>query len=174
MPSAQKTSGAPLPAKLASLLREAKWLALVALASYLLLILATYHKGDPGWSHSATVAIAQNAGGRVGAWLADLLLYLFGVSAYWGVVLCALLVARGYRRIDGSPLLDRRPLAIALGGFALLLIASAALEALRLHSLHAELPLAPGGLVGDVLGRPLPGRVFRARLGERRRARRRD
>jgi len=157
MPSAQKTSSAPLPAKLASLLREAKWLALVALASYLLLILATYHKVDPGWSHSATVAVAQNAGGRVGAWLADLLLYLFGVSAYWGVVLCALLVARGYRRIDGSPLLDRRPLAIALGGFALLLLASAALEALRLYSLRVELPLAPGGLVGDVLGRSLAG-----------------
>jgi S-DNA-T family DNA segregation ATPase FtsK/SpoIIIE len=157
MPSAQKTSSAPLPAKLASLLREAKWLALVALASYLLLILATYHKGDPGWSHSATAAIAQNAGGRVGAWLADLLLYLFGVSANWGVVLCALLVARGYRRIDGSPLLDRRPLAIAFGGFALLLLASAALEALRLHSLRAELPLAPGGLLGDVIGRSLAG-----------------
>ena len=32
---AEKTSGAPLPAKLAGLLREAKWLILVALAAYL-------------------------------------------------------------------------------------------------------------------------------------------
>jgi S-DNA-T family DNA segregation ATPase FtsK/SpoIIIE len=155
MAVAQKTSGAPLPAKLASLLQEAKWLALVALAAYLLLILATYHKGDPGWSHSATEALTRNAGGRVGAWISDLLLYLFGVSAYWGVVLCAALLAWGYRRIDGRPLVDRRPLAIALGGFALLLFASSALEALRLHSLRAELPLAPGGLVGDALGRVL-------------------
>jgi S-DNA-T family DNA segregation ATPase FtsK/SpoIIIE len=152
MATAQKTSGAPLPAKLASLLREAKWLALLALAAYLLLILATYHKGDPGWSHSATVDVARNAGGRIGAWLADLLLYLFGVSAYWGVVLCTALIAWGYRRIDGSLLVDRRPFAIALGGFALVLLSSSALEALRLHSLGAELPLAPGGLVGDALG----------------------
>jgi len=41
---------------------------------------------------------------------------------------------------------------IALAGFAILLVASASIEALRLHSLKAELPLAPGGLVGDVLG----------------------
>jgi DNA segregation ATPase FtsK/SpoIIIE, S-DNA-T family len=61
-------------------------------------------------------------------------------------------VAWGYRRLDRSVLIDRRPLAIALGGFALLLLASAALEALRLHSLHVELPLAPGGLAGAVIG----------------------
>ena len=35
----------------------------------------------------------------------------------------------------------------------LLLVASAALERLRLHSLAAELPLAPGGMVGDGGGR---------------------
>ena len=46
---AEKSSGTPLPAKLAGLLREAKWLILVALAVYLLLILATYQRGDPGW-----------------------------------------------------------------------------------------------------------------------------
>ena len=50
---------APLPAKLANLLREAKWLAVVAVAVYLLLILLTFHKSDPGWSHSATAAITQ-------------------------------------------------------------------------------------------------------------------
>mgnify|MGYP006187585703 CR=1 FL=1 len=60
---AQKTA-APLPAKLARLLREAKWLVLVALAAYLLLILATYRRSDPGWSHSASGEVAQNAGAR--------------------------------------------------------------------------------------------------------------
>ena len=58
---------APLPAKLAGLLREAKWLAFTAVAAYLLLVFFTFHKGDPGWSHSATNAVTQNAGGRVGA-----------------------------------------------------------------------------------------------------------
>ena len=159
MAAVHKTQGsAPLPAKLAGLLREAKWLALTAAAAYLLLVLATFSKGDPGWSHSATGAVTQNAGGRVGAWLADLLLYLFGLSAYWWVALCGALVAWGYPKIDavpavrgkakGAPLVDRRPLWIALCGFALLLVASASLEALRLHTLRAELPLAPGGMIG--------------------------
>ena len=47
MGAAEKTA-APLPAKLASLVREAKWLVLVALAVYLLLVFATFHRGDPG------------------------------------------------------------------------------------------------------------------------------
>jgi S-DNA-T family DNA segregation ATPase FtsK/SpoIIIE len=150
--AAQKNPAAPLPAKLAALMREAKWLVLVALAAYLLLILLTFHRADPGWSHTATGAVVENAGGRVGAWLADLMLYLFGVSAYWWVVLCGYLVAWGYRKIDTKAAPDRRPIAIALAGFAVLLVASAALEALRLHSLAAELPLAPGGMVGSAAG----------------------
>jgi S-DNA-T family DNA segregation ATPase FtsK/SpoIIIE len=74
MAAAQKSGTSPLPARLAGLLREARWLLVAVAAVYLLLILATFHKADPGWSTSATGAHAQNAGGRVGAWLADLLL----------------------------------------------------------------------------------------------------
>src|SRR3972149_100647 len=110
-----------------------------------------------GGSHSAPMAGAQNAGGWLGAWLADLLLYLFGLSAWWWAVLCLFIVAWGYRRLDGSPLVDRRPIAIALAGFALLILASASLEALRLHSLRAELPLAPGGMLGAALGAWIAG-----------------
>ena len=65
----RKIPGVPLPARLAGLLREAKWLLLVAIAAYLLLIFATFQRGDPGWSHSATGAVTRNAGGVVGAWL---------------------------------------------------------------------------------------------------------
>ncbi|HLE66780.1 MAG TPA: DNA translocase FtsK 4TM domain-containing protein [Burkholderiales bacterium] len=152
MAAAQKNQGAPLPAKLAGLLREAKWLVAVALAAYLLLILLTFQKSDPGWSHSATAAVVQNAGGPFGAWLADVLLYLFGLSAYWWAVLFLYFVVRGYRRLEASALIDRRPLAIALAGFALLILASASIEALRMQSIRAELPLAPGGLAGGAIG----------------------
>jgi DNA segregation ATPase FtsK/SpoIIIE, S-DNA-T family len=91
MGAAEKNT-ATLPAKLASLVREAKWLVLVALALYLLLIFATFNRGDPGWSHSATGEAVRNAGGAVGAWISDLALYLFGLSAYWWVALCAYIV----------------------------------------------------------------------------------
>ena len=141
-----KSGPAPLPARLAGLVREAKWLLLGALALYLLLVLVTYHRGDPGWSHTGSDAVARNAGGALGAWLADIFLYLFGLSAYWLVALCASAVLWGYRRFDA------RSAGLALGGFGLLLLSSASLEGLRLHSLALELPLAPGGLVGDVIG----------------------
>ena len=153
-------NAAPLPAKLAGLLREAKWLAVVALALYLILVFATFDRADPGWSHSATDAVTRNAGGVVGAYIADLLLYLFGLSAYWWVALCVYVVVWGYRRLDGSGLIDRRPLGLALGGFVLLLVASAAIERLRLHSLVAELPFAPGGVVGNEVAGIVQGLGF--------------
>ncbi len=140
-------------------MREAKWLILVAVAGYLLLIFATFHRGDPGWSHSAADGVARNAGGVVGALVSDVALYLFGLSAYWWVALCVYVIVWGYRRLDGTRLIDRRPLLLALAGFAVLLVSSAALERLRLHSLSVELPLAPGGLIGNVVG-ALTGAAF--------------
>jgi S-DNA-T family DNA segregation ATPase FtsK/SpoIIIE len=147
----------PLPGKIAARLREAKWLALVAVAAYLALILATFDRADPGWSHDAAVDRIHNAGGRAGAWLADLMLYLFGVSAWWWVVLLAYAVIWGYRRLDGSSISDRRPFIIALAGFSVLLVASCGVEALRFHSIKASLPLAPGGLFGAVIGQVFHG-----------------
>ena len=66
---------------------------------YLGLILATYTKTDPGWSFSGTGAPIGNRGGVVGAWIADLLLYLFGVSAWWWVIGGVVLVVAGFRRV---------------------------------------------------------------------------
>ena len=153
MAAAQKTQAPPpLPAKLTGLLREARWLALVAVAFYLLLVLLTFSRSDPGWSHEATGALTHNAGGQVGAWIADLLLYLFGVSAYWLVAMCLYAVAWGYRRLDGASILDVRSVAASLAGFVILMLASAGLESVRLHSIGAELPLAPGGMLGDITG----------------------
>ena len=51
--------------------------------------------------------MARNAGGAFGAWLADLLLYVFGVSAYWWTAACLYVVVWGYRRME--------PVRLALG-----------------------------------------------------------
>jgi S-DNA-T family DNA segregation ATPase FtsK/SpoIIIE len=150
--SSARAARNPLPPKLAALVREFWWFALVGLALYLLLILSTYSKSDPGWSRSVTVAAIENAGGRVGAWLADVMLYAFGLSAYWWVVACAVLVAWGFRRIENIPETDRRSYMVATCGFFVVLVASAGVEAIRLHSLKAALPLAPGGILGAVVG----------------------
>src|SRR3954463_715295 len=77
------TERQPLPNRLVRLLSEARWLALGVLGGYFVLILATYTKTDPGWSHETLVPKVANVGGRAGAWLSDLLLYIFGISAWW-------------------------------------------------------------------------------------------
>ena len=142
----------PLPGRLAALLRESRWLLLLAAALYLILVLYGYERGDPAWSHSASDAVTHNPGGVFGAWLADALLYVFGFSAWWWAVLLVQRVWTGYRGMAPDSLFDRRALWVALSGFAVLLLSSSALEALRLYSLTAALPLAPGGMLGAVLG----------------------
>jgi len=138
----------PLPPQIAALLRESWWLAIVVLALYLALILFTFDKADPGWSHSSTVEHIRNSGGRLGAWLSDILLFVFGLSAWWWVVLCAFVVRWSFRRIENVTAADRRSYAVAGIGFAILLIASASMEALRFYTIKATLPLAPGGMLG--------------------------
>jgi len=146
-----------IPERALRLLHEARWIAMGALGVFLLLILATYHKADPGWSHAVPTQSISNAGGRVGAWFADLLLYLFGLSAYLFVALLAVAVVRGFRALRvASEAGDthRFPWERWLG-FALLLLGSVGIESARLHSVRAELPMGPGGIVGALLADPL-------------------
>ena len=137
--------------RLAGLVRESWWLGLVAAVIYLAMVLYTFDRADPGWSHSARVSEIRNAGGAVGAWVADLLLWLFGMSAWWWLVFCLYLIWWVYRRLDELLKLERAHLAVAVAGFLLLLVGSSSLEALRLYSHTAALPLAPGGMVGLVV-----------------------
>jgi len=135
----------------ANLVREAWWLGLVLVGLYLAVILISYHNQDPSWSHMASDnAVIQNAGGAVGAWIADMLLYLFGFSAWWWVVLAFYSMWLIYLRLELT--ISERPfLVFNLVGFALLLISSCALEAGHLISLPATLPLSGGGMLGNAV-----------------------
>lgn len=148
--SSLSPSPRPISPKMANLLREAWWLIFVGLAVYLTLILQTYDATDPAWSRSGMESsTVHNAGGKVGAWLADILLYLFGISSYWFAALALFGVWWGYQHLDHKGLLtDKRSLFIALAGFLVLLIGSAGLEALRFYNLNWTLPLQAGGMIG--------------------------
>ncbi|WP_139826070.1 DNA translocase FtsK [Derxia lacustris] len=155
------------------LLAEARWIVFAVLAVYLLTILITFHPGDPGWSQDTGNPVL-NKGGRFGAWLADLLLYLFGVSVAWWGLLCARHVLLGLRRLRArlrgetpEPQADRRQLAISAAAFALLLGASAGYEALRWYDANWHLPytgVGPSG-AGGLLGGAIAGHA-RSWFGE--------
>ena len=152
---AKNTAGNPLPPRVSRLLRESGWLILVGAALYLILIFYSYEQGDPGWSHSGDFNYIQNAGGYAGAWLADLLLFLFGVSAWWWVVFFLYAVTWSYRRIDTAGIFDRHSLLLSAMGFLVLLTASSGLEALRFYTINVSLPQVPGGILGETISHHL-------------------
>lgn len=148
---AKKSGKNPLPPRVSRLLRESGWLILVGAALYLIMIFYSYDRGDPGWSHSGDFDHIQNAGGHAGAWLADLLLYLFGISAWWWVMFFLSAVSWSYRRIDVAGIFDRHSLLLSAAGFLLLLTASSGLEALRFYTINVSLPQMPGGMLGETI-----------------------
>jgi len=141
-----------LSPRVARLVRESWWLLVVVAFLYLGLILGSYARTDPGWSFSGTGEPLANRGGAIGAWLADLLLYLFGLSAWWWVAGGVVLVVAGYWRVVNTDHSTDQPFAVGALGFALVLLGSASLEALRLWNMKVALPHAPGGVLGDAIG----------------------
>ncbi|MDP1658615.1 MAG: DNA translocase FtsK 4TM domain-containing protein [Methylotenera sp.] len=133
----------------ATLIKEAWWLGLVLVGLFITVILFTYHREDPSWSHmAANNSPIHNAGGSVGAWLSDMMLYLFGFSAWWWAVLAFYAMWFVYLKLEVVDQSEKPFLLFNFIGFALLLIASCAIEAGHLISLPASLPLAPGGMLG--------------------------
>src|SRR5512147_968244 len=92
-----KGEPSPLSPRLSGLLREAWWLLLVGAALYLALILTNYSSADPAWSHSGSQPKVLNSGGVAGAWIADVMLYIFGLSTYWWIVFALYAVWWGYK-----------------------------------------------------------------------------
>ena len=143
----------PLPPRVEKLLRETRWLLGVLIAIGLTLILISYTTNDPSWTHSGNAAVS-NLGGKLGAYSADLLLSIFGYSAWWLVILAAFSSWRSYHHLQTEPqeITDYRPVLIHGIGFSLLLLASSGLESTRLHSLDNRLPEQAGGIIGTVCG----------------------
>ncbi len=132
-------------------LSEGGLILLTAIALYLLLALATYHSSDPGWSSSGTGGFVANAGGRVGAWFADLFLYLFGYIAYLFPFMLAFSAWGVFR---GEFILHEFKWSNALlrfAGFILTLASACGLTGLYLLSIHRGVPLTAGGIFGEVV-----------------------
>jgi S-DNA-T family DNA segregation ATPase FtsK/SpoIIIE len=136
-------------------LREVTLFVLSALAVYLLLSLMSYHPQDPGWSHSGPTGAIRNYGGVVGAWFADVFLYLLGYLAYLFPLMVAFsgwLVFRG-RSASGG--IDLHVLAVRWSGFLLTVASGCGLATLHFDSAPGALPLDAGGVFGNLVGHGL-------------------
>ncbi len=147
----------PLQSRLSGLLREARWIVFAALAVWLGLVLGSWDPADPAWSHSVHAAATLNRGGTLGAYISDLLLFLFGYSAWLWVVLLAQRVAVGFYRLTNVLLPKSQPEALPrvhweVGlGFVLMFLGAMGIEALQLKQFGADLPAGAGGQLGKLL-----------------------
>ncbi len=136
-------------------LREGTLFVLSALAAYLLLSLMSYDAQDPGWSHRGPAHVMHNYGGVVGAWFADVFLYLFGYLAYLFPLMVGFsgwLVFRGRTPTGG---IDLHVLAVRWAGFLLTVASGCGLATLHFPIEPATLPLDAGGVFGNLVGNNL-------------------
>ena len=131
-------------------LREAGAIGLGVLALVLLVALASYDARDPGFSFTGSGETIYNRVGSAGAWIADLLYFLFGRPGYLlplGLTVAAIRLARSHAIVESG---SRANFIVRLLGFAILLGCSCALAAL--HWSPGTLRQSAGGVVGLAIG----------------------
>src|SRR5205807_2051631 len=130
-------------------LRESAIIALGIVALVLLIALLTYSPDDPGFSFTGNSAPVRNRIGVIGAWLADVLFFLFGRPAF----LCPLVLGAacwGLQRRMRTEGVSRANTLVRIAGFVLVLVASCGLT--TLHWQPGALRQTAGGVVGSVVG----------------------
>jgi S-DNA-T family DNA segregation ATPase FtsK/SpoIIIE len=133
-------------------LRESAVIALAVLALLLFAALLTYSPADPGFSIAAGAGVVHNSIGSIGAWLADVLFFLFGRPAY----LFPLMVALGSWRLFRARKAEHSShanTAVRIAGLVLLLLASCGLA--TLHWDAGVLRQGAGGVLGSLVGQGL-------------------
>ena len=123
------------------------WLFGLVATIYAAIALLTFTMRDPSWSRSVPhLGMVKNFAGLLGAYLADIAYYLFGFSAWWGIIAAGVAL---YPLVDaGMPPYKKINAGIGLG---LMMIASPVLEAFAFNAhLDKSLPFGAGGLVGSL------------------------
>jgi S-DNA-T family DNA segregation ATPase FtsK/SpoIIIE len=130
-------------------LRESAVIAIAAVALVLLTALATYSPGDPGFSFTGSGTV-QNRIGPFGAWLADVLFFLFGRPAFLFPLMLGSAAVALHRVSGGDEPRSRANSAVRACGFLLVLVTSCALA--TLHWAPRSLPQSAGGVIGSLVG----------------------
>ncbi len=131
-------------------LREVAFLFFASISLFFLISLVTFSHEDAGWTHSGTSPQIKNAGGVIGAWLADFSLSFFGLMAFLFPVM---LFWHGYLTYTQARQKGKRwILAIRWSGFIATLLSGAALFYLHLLRVPLELPTTTGGIIGQEAG----------------------
>ncbi|WP_017461087.1 DNA translocase FtsK [Dyella ginsengisoli] len=137
-------------------LREAGALLLLPLALYLLVCLFSYNEQDPSWGHVGTLEHARNFGGAIGANIANLLRYIFGLVSYAFPLLLLILGVQVLRHRGERNVHPWEP-SLRLIGFVFFFITLPALFAINANRPDTVMPQGVGGITGQWLGNALLG-----------------
>ncbi|MEX1993565.1 MAG: DNA translocase FtsK 4TM domain-containing protein [Steroidobacteraceae bacterium] len=143
-------AGAKLDPVFAHALREAAFWLLAALALVLLIALASYDAYDPSFSYTGEPGQVGNLIGPLGAWIAGMLLMLFGWPAFLFPVAIAFSAWIGLKRAPDEPGQGRSTIALRTIGLVAALATSCGLAALHFDA--GALPAGAGGILGNLVG----------------------
>ncbi|MEX1665932.1 DNA translocase FtsK [Zhongshania arctica] len=132
-------------------LREGLLIGFVAVCIYIFVSLLTYSGNDPGWSRTGNGDGVMNAGGPVGAWLADVFFALFGFMAYLFPSMLAFRAWRLFKSRYRPADFDSLVFSLRVIGLVLVMISSTGLAANGDYG-NSGLPFGAGGVLGDAVG----------------------
>src|SRR3954468_20780338 len=135
-------------------LRESAVIAIGVIALVMLVSLASYHREDAAFSSTGGVDhVVDNKIGPFGAWLSDILFFLFGKPAYLFPLMLGVACFVMFRQREEEEGRTRANTAVRIGGFTLMLFASCGLA--TLHWGTGVLRETAGGVVGQFIGNGL-------------------
>lgn len=129
-------------------LLEAGLLFCSVIAMYMMLALFTFDPADPGWAQTGYQTPVRNLGGSVGAYLADLLLNLFGAVAYSLPFVIAIVGWLLFQKYHKLLQLDYLTLGLKFIGFLMFYIGVTSLASMNFDDIFY---FSAGGIIGDVI-----------------------
>ncbi|MDT8428790.1 MAG: DNA translocase FtsK 4TM domain-containing protein [Pseudomonadales bacterium] len=132
------------------LLSEGTLIISFLLGLFLLIALSTYSATDPGFTTTGDGSPIDNAVGHIGAWLADVLLHLFGYFAYLFPAALGLKIISLFRADNGGEEFSWRIVALRALGVILLAVGACALATLH-FAMDSGVSWLAGGVTGQLV-----------------------
>lgn len=132
------------------IMREGVLIGAFLLGVFLFVALITYSPEDPGFTTTGAGGQVQNAVGHMGAWLADVLLHMFGYFAYLFPLALAFKVVTLFRETPDQRAFSWIMIGVKVCGIILLAVGSCTLATLH-FAMPADSTWPAGGLIGSAM-----------------------
>ncbi|KTD32425.1 cell division protein FtsK [Legionella moravica] len=150
-----KQAGAPkksMPNYIVKRLSEGGFILILSIALFVLLSLFTYKVSDPGWSHATRPGVdIANAGGQVGAYLADALYFAFGYFAFLLPIAFVYVAWALLKDFHALKSFDKTVLMIRSAGFILMVMGGCGLLTLQPEIKAVDSIHSAGGIIGQAV-----------------------